>query len=162
MRITGRMEMTVRDADGALLARRQVGNQVLRDGALLVAQLFAGTAGVGPIDFVQVGWNREAADVESTALGAPPPPVPPAEAIAAAALRSPVRSEDFRLDATRRDVVQVSVSTLFRPTVDLPEVSEAGLMAGNRLYNQVVFEPVTLRVGQDVTFFWEIDFPFGN
>ena len=33
MRITGRMEMTVRDADGALLARRQVGNQVLRDGA---------------------------------------------------------------------------------------------------------------------------------
>jgi hypothetical protein len=111
---------------------------------------------------VQVGWNREAADVESTALGAPPPPVPPAEAIAAAALRSPVRSEDFRLDATRRDVVQVSVSTLFRPTVDLPEVSEAGLMAGNRLYNQVVFEPVTLRVGQDVTFFWEIDFPFGN
>lgn len=162
MRITGRMEMTVRNADGALLARRRDGNQVLRDGALLVAQLLAGAAGVGPIDFVQVGWNREPADADTTALGAPPPAPPPAEPIAAAALRSPVRAEDFTLDATRSDVVRVSVSTLFRPIVDLPDVSEAGLMAGDRLYNQVVFEPVTLRVGQDVTFFWEIDFPFGN
>jgi len=162
MRITGRMKMTVRDADGALLAQRRVDNQVLRGGALLVAQLFAGAADVGPIDAVQVGWNREPADAETTTLGAPPPPPPPAEPIAASALRSPVRAENFSLDTSRRDAVQVSVSTVFRPTVDLAEVSEAGLMAGDRLYNQVVFEPVTLRVGQDVTFFWEIDFPFGN
>jgi hypothetical protein len=26
----------------------------------------------------------------------------------------------------------------------------------------VVFEPVTLRVGQDITFFWEVDLPYGH
>ena len=62
----------------------------------------------------------------------------------------------------RPDVVQVVVSSVFHPTVVLQDVTEAGLMAGDRLYNQVVFEPVTLRPGQDVTFFWEIDFPFGH
>ena len=50
----------------------------------------------------------------------------------------------------------------FKPTVDLTDVSEAGLLAGDVLYNQVVFEPVTLRPGQNVTFFWEINFPFGH
>ena len=50
----------------------------------------------------------------------------------------------------------------FQPTVELTGVTEAGLLAGDKLYNQVVFEPVTLRPGQDVTFFWEIDFPFGH
>jgi hypothetical protein len=30
------------------------------------------------------------------------------------------------------------------------------------LYNQVVFDPVDLHLGQDVTFYWEVDFPFDH
>ena len=53
-------------------------------------------------------------------------------------------------------------TVVFKPTVELVDVTEAGLRAGEKLYNQVVFEPVTLRPGQDITLFWEIDFPFGH
>ncbi len=59
-------------------------------------------------------------------------------------------------------MIKVIVNALFKPTVELKDVSEAGLLAGDVLYNQVVFEPVTLRPGQNVTFFWEINFPFGH
>ena len=48
------------------------------------------------------------------------------------------------------------------PVVNLPDVTEAGLLAGEELYNQVVFEPVTMQASQNITFFWEIDFPFGQ
>jgi hypothetical protein len=58
--------------------------------------------------------------------------------------------------------VQVLITSIFTPTVELVDVSEAGLMAADKLYNQVVFEPITLQTGQDITFFWEIDFPFGH
>lgn len=154
----GRLELTVRDAGGANLATRRARNLVLQAGAELVASLFAGAEGAKSINTVMVGFGTDGADVGATSL------TPPADPdLHSSELRSPIEPDDFavEVDADER-TVRVSVATIFKPTVELADVTEAGLLAGDRLYNQVVFEPVTLRPGQDVTFFWEIDFPFGH
>ena len=150
------MRLQVRTADGRPVAERAASNIVLRQGASLVASLFAGAPDSQPINAMQVGFGAEAADTEATGL------TPPTGAIAAVALRSPIAPADFTVIADRPNLIQVVVTALFQPTVELADVSEAGLLAGDTLYNQVVFEPITLRVGQNVSFFWEIDFPFGH
>jgi hypothetical protein len=152
----GRLLLSMRDARGALVERR-ARNIVLRQGAAIIAGLFSGASGATRIDSVRVGFSREAATPELTALTPPP-----GASIPASALQSAVDAADFTLVTDRAGSVQLLVSSVFKPTQELTDVTEAGLMAGERLYNQVVFEPVTLRPGQDVTFFWEIAFPFGH
>lgn len=154
-RITGRMHLEVRDGD-TLVAVRSARNIVVRGGAQLVAQRFTGQD-AAPVDRVRVGFGRDVVDPDATALTGPPD-----GRIDAAALASPIAPVDFTVAADRPSSVVVSLASVFHPTVDLPDVSEAGLFGGDRLYNQVAFEPVTLRVGHDVTFFWEIHFPFGH
>jgi len=154
----GRMRLEIRSAGGEPLAERSGSNIVLRRGAEIVANRFAGVAEADPIDRLQLGFGREAADVGTTALTPPDDEDIPPEALV-----GPVEADDFAIatDASAR-LVRVSIAATFEPTVDLDDVSEAGLLAGDQLYNQVVFEPVDIRVGQDVTFFWEVDFPFGR
>jgi hypothetical protein len=152
----GKLVMIVRDADGTVAAERSARNVVLRQGASIVAKLFAGTAEGSPITRVQVGFGRESATPETTTL------TPPSVAAAPEALRTDIPKEAFSIVSDGPNSVVVAVSAVFKPSVQLDDVSEAGLMAGDLLYNQVVFEPVTLRTGQDVTFFWEVDFPFGR
>lgn len=152
----GRLEMLVRSRSGTLLAERRADNIVLRQGATIVAKLFAGTQGAAAISHVQLGFAREAAGPDTTALTPPDPAIPVEN------LRTAIAAESFRIVEDDPAAIKVAVNALFRPTVELKDVSEAGLMAGTLLYNQVVFEPVTLRPGQDVTFFWEVDFPFGR
>jgi len=152
----GRLTLTVRN--GAETEVRRARNLVLQAGAELVAGLFAGAEGAKSIDTIAVGFGRDGADVGATGLTPPADP-----SIHASELRSPVQKDDLGVEIDRNDrTVRVTVATIFRTTVELAGVTEAGLLAGERLYNQVVFEPVTLRPGQDVTFFWEIDFPFGH
>lgn len=151
----GRLTLLVHE-HGRLTASRQVNNAVLRGGANLIAKLFTGVPDTAPVNNVRVGFAREAGSVELTAL------TPPDIAVDPAALRSPVAAKDFTIVSDQPNSIRVMVNALFKPTVELTDVSEAGLFSGDVLYNQVVFEPVTLRPGQDVTFFWEIDFPFGH
>ena len=151
--IRGRLRLVVHSPDGA---ERRASNIVLRQGAAIVAKLFAGDAAAQRIDTIQVGFGTDVADADATAL------TPPPAGIALAAVRGPIAPADFTVKTDGEAFVQVGVAATFTPTVELPAVTEAGLLAGTQLYNQVVFEPVTLRVGQDVTFFWEIEFPFGH
>jgi hypothetical protein len=153
--IRGRLRLEVR-AGGALIARRAGSNAVLRGGAELVARRLAGLEAES-ITAVGLGFGTESADLGAVALTPPTDPGIPPEA-----LRSPVAATDATVATDRPDVVALSLATLFHPTLALDGVTEAGLFAGDRLYNQVVFEPVSLKVGQDVTFFWDIDFPFGH
>ena len=153
----GRMTLQIRSAEGAPVAERHASNIVLRRGAEIVANLFAGVGEAGPIDRLQVGFGTEAADVGATAL------TPPEGEVDPDALDSLVEADDvvIETDSSAR-LVRVSIAATFKPTIDLDDVSEAGLLAGQQLYNQVVFEPVDMRVGQDITLFWEVDFPFGH
>jgi hypothetical protein len=151
----GKLTIEVR-AEGCLVAARQASNMVLRGGAGLIANLFTGAPNTAPVDAIGVGFAREGGAADLAALTPPDPPV------AKEALRSSVAAADFTIDAAQPGSIKVTVNAVFKPTVELKDVSEAGLLAGDVLYNQVVFEPVTLRPGQDVTFFWEINFPFGH
>lgn len=153
----GRLHLRITDPAGALIAERRVRNIVLRQGSGIIAALFTGAADASPINQVQVGFATEGATVETTALTPPEDSSIPAEALV-----SPVAPGDFSVEGDQPGKVQVLISSLFKPTMELKDVTEAGLLAGGKLYNQVVFEPVTLRPGQDITFFWQIDFPFGH
>lgn len=152
----GRLTLTVRAPGGEIVAAREARNIVLRGGAELIARRFAGVDGAGPVDRVRIGFGRDVAAADTTALTAPAD-----GAIPAAALETPLAASAFMIASDRPGLVSVAVSAVFTPTVDLADVTEAALASTDRLYNQVVFEPVQLRVGQNVTFFWQIDFPFG-
>jgi hypothetical protein len=157
-RPVGRMILRVADADGTLVAERRAGNMVLRGGASIIAALFTGAAGAKPVDTIGVGFATNPGDAELILLTPPPADkkIPPA------ALFTPLTADSFSVASDLAGSVQVSVAARFKPTVDLDGVTEAGLLAGGTLYNQVIFEPVTLKTGQDVTLFWQIDFPFGH
>ena len=152
--LRGRLRLLVRNPDGTTAAERDASNAVLRQGAELVAKLFAGQTST-PIDGVRVGFGTDPLEPTATELGPPPAGIDPA------ALTSPVSPADFTITAGD-DRVQVAIAATYSPTVDLPGVTEAGLVSGGALYNHVLFDPVTLHQGQAVTFFWEIDFPFGR
>jgi hypothetical protein len=154
----GRLHLRV-ERGGRIVAERRARNLVLTGGAEIVARLFAGRPDAGPVNKLRVGFGQEAVDVDATGLTAPP-----ADAgIDPSALEATVAADDFTLETdTAARLVRVSIATTFSPSEDLDGVTEAGLLAGETLYNQVVFEPVDLRVGQDITFFWQVDFPFGR
>lgn len=153
----GRLSLVVYQ-NGVIAARRAASNMVLRGGAALIAQLYSGGAGAKPIDTIGVGFGTAPGGADMTALTLPDARA----AIPAAALRTAIPGTAFSVVTDQADAVQVKIAALFHPTQDLTGVTEAGLSAGDTLYNQVIFEAVNLRVGQDVTFFWQIDFPFGH
>jgi hypothetical protein len=152
----GKLMLVVRSPEGTVITSRRARNIVLRNGAGLIAKLFAGAPNTVAVNSVRVGFAKVAASTEVTAL------TPPEGNIPTEQLTSTVEPDDFTIITDQPGAVKVVVNATFKPTVELQDVSEVGLMAGDVLYNQVVFEPVTLRPGQDVTFFWEIDFPFGH
>jgi hypothetical protein len=156
-RIRGRMRLTVRSADGTLLAERAASNIVVRGGAAIVAKLFSGAGGALPINQVQVGFASDSGTAEIKSLT-----LPADAAIPLAALRSALKPENFQVITDQAGSVQVNINAVFHPTQDLTDVTEAGLLAGEELYNQVVFEPLALRTNQDITFFWQVNFPFGH
>jgi hypothetical protein len=155
MKPQGRLLLTIRDERGEVVATRAAKNRVLRGGAEVIAGLFAGTRDV-PIDKVRLGFGQATIDPTSDKLTPPPTPDIPA-----AALEAPVAKEHFTVRPGDGQVT-VDVAAPFTPSQNIDGVSEAGLVSGDVLYNQVIFEPVNLRTGQVVTFFWQIDFPFGQ
>ena len=153
----GRLVLLVREG-GVTVVRREGTNMVLRAGATLIAQLFAGAGGAKAVDTLGLGFATELGGTEATALTPPPASanIPPA------ALRTALAANTFQLVTDQAGLVQVKIAAAFAPTQELADVTEAGLLSGTTLYNQVIFEPVALHVGQSVTFFWQIDFPFGH
>lgn len=131
---------------------RNVPNQVLQSGAELVAKLFSGQL-TTPIDRISLGFGDGPLEPTDTALR--PGTANPTT------LRSPVAPDDCTV-TIEGESVRISITATFTPTVVLREVTEAGLGAGDLLYNQVMFDPVTLDEDRPVSFFWEIDFPFGH
>src|SRR6516164_5647503 len=87
----GHLLLVVRER-GVTVARRQGTNMVLRAGATLIAQLFAGAGGAKAIDTVGIGFATEPGGTEATALTPPPasaniPPAALRTALAANALQ---------------------------------------------------------------------------
>lgn len=148
---TGRLRGRLRLLTAAGEERRAT-NSVLAGGADLVARLFAGQVST-PIDRINVGFGLD--PLGPTAAALRPGRADPST------LTGPVAPADFTV-TTGDGAVRVSITATFTPTVALDGVTEAGLGAAGVLYNQVLFDPVRLEAGQAVSFFWDIDFPFGH
>lgn len=161
MRARARLELN--DRGGGLLAVREARNSVMRDGALLVARLFAGAPGVGGITHMGVGTSDApegddyttgalANDVADPLTGGTDGPLP-------------VDAFTVTPDPERRLAV-VRVRGTLGHTVAVGSVREAGLLSRSgettTLYNRVTF--AALRKGDDheLTLFWEITFPYGD
>src|SRR5215211_5559 len=126
-RLRGRLRLVTATGD-----ERRVPNSVLSGGATLVAGLFAGQV-TTPINRINVGFGTDPLGAADTALR--PGSTDPAE------LRGPIAPGDATV-AVVDDVVRVSITATFTPTVALDGVTEAGLSADDALYNQVLFDPV--------------------
>ena len=153
-KIKGHLRL-VAHSDGRARAVREAHNLVVRGGGELVARRLFGSD-VPPVNRVALGFARDSADPDATAL------TPPEAVIAPEALSADLAPEALTFSTDQDGFVRVSIAAEFTPVADLENVTEAGLFSDDTLYNQVVFEPVTLRTGQRVTFFWDIDIPFGD
>lgn len=164
MRPQGRLQLTIRSADGALVTERRTSNRVMRRGAEILAGLFTGKrVPAGGIDKVRFGFGTDPLPLDATELRTRfvVPDVPNLLPFVETGPETSLAPGDFTVE-TGPDAVLVNVSLSFTPPTDVNDVSEAALFAGNDLYNHVLFEPVDMKAGQTITFFWEIAFPFGN
>lgn len=164
----GRLELEVRGPDGAVRARRQARNTVLRAGARLVADLFAGQAS-GPITHVGVGTSDADPDtVTVTALSNEAVGDGPPLDGATSATIDPAAFA-ITVDDTRR-VVRVRVRATLPAEAAVGTIREAGLLSRpeggdgstDTLYNRVTFAPIDKGGDHELTMFWEVEFPFGD
>jgi hypothetical protein len=162
MKSKGRLQLSIQASDGTLVAERRASNRVLRSGASIIAGLFTGARTVA-INKVGFGFGGEPLSLEATALSdrmidSGVPGLLPAFEHGPEAFLAPT---DFTVESGP-DAVLVNVRLSFTPASDVNAVTEAALFAGQDLYNHVLFEPVDMKTGQTITFYWEIAFPFGN
>lgn len=158
------LTLQIRDRTGQILAGRSAHNAVMRQGAELVAKLFAGTG--MPISHMGVG-NREILeepDFEIEGLiNEPDSTGQTLEGDTAAPL--PEGAIEIEADETNRRI-HVTIRGVMPEEAAVGTIREAGLLAdtpdGMVLYNRVQFEPIDKGDDHELTLFWEIDFPYGD
>ena len=163
MRAHLHLELT--DRRGRTVAWRRRHNAVMRSGAQLIADLFAGRG--SPITHMGVGTSDAAPDdlavtaLSNEALGE--------DGALVGATMTAIAPEAFTssLDESRR-VVQVRVRATLPAPAAVGRIREAGLVSiaegdgPGVLYNRVTFAPVTKGDDHELTLFWEVEFPFGD
>lgn len=160
-----RLHIELKDATGAVTAERNCTNAVMRNGARLIADLFAGRG--TPITHMAVGTNDEpesdafATDaLKNEGVGSGQPltggtdaPIPPDAFLPA------------EFDDVQR-VVRLRVRGTLPAGAAVGTVREAGLIArgaaGDVLYNRVTFAPMEKGADHELTMFWEVTFPYGD
>jgi hypothetical protein len=153
------LTVDLRDAGGALLAHRSASNSVMRSGAELVAQLFAGRTGgithmaVGTDDQPETDQFSTVALSAGDLQGGTEAPIAP-------------QAFTFSTDADRRLAV-VRVRGTMPQTAAIGKVREAGLVsrvgtADPLLYNRVTFTAIDKGDDHELTLFWEVFFPYGD
>jgi hypothetical protein len=160
-----KLRVELKTKAGKTLDVRQAHNSVMRTGAQLVAELFAGSG--GPITHMGVGTSdapeTEAYDTEqlsNEAIGDLAPLQGSTEAAIPVEAFSPPE-----IDEVRR-VVRVRVRGTMPADAAVGTIREAGLIArdGDRaiLYNRVTFSPIAKGDDHELTMFWEVSFPYGD
>ena|SRR5258706_8269560 len=164
MRATVRLELRRTD-DDTLVDVRHAKNSVMRGGAELVANLFAGKPGAG-ITHMGVGISAEAENDDfvrtglTTAGDAPDTLTGDTEAVIAPA------DVTIHTDAERRMVI-VQINATLPKAAAIGTLREAGLVAHPAdvpavLYNRVTFAPIRKSGDHELTMFWEVTFPYGD
>ncbi|MFC0533296.1 hypothetical protein [Phytohabitans kaempferiae] len=163
------LTVELRRGDGTVLAYRRAHNAVLAGGAQLIADLFRGTDGAGPVNRMSVGANPapEVPPFATTELSASSPDTgelagPRDVPIAPGAFAVTLEPERRRVLVTARLVLPAGDATALRgPVAEAALLHQAG-DGSRRLYNRVTFEPVTKRAEQELSLYWEVAFPFGD
>jgi hypothetical protein len=163
MRATVRLEL--RDAAGSVVGTRDARNSVMRAGAELVANLFAGKVTV-PITHMGVGTSGEPTPDQfssaslTTAGGTPDTSLQGDTDV-------PIAPGDFiiKTDPDHR-LVRVQLHATLPPAAAVGTLREAGLLskkdAQSSLYNRVTFAPIEKQDDHELTMFWEVTFPYGD
>jgi hypothetical protein len=171
-RFGARLTAELRDASGTAIARRVAHNAVLSGGAALVADLFRGTGGAGPVNRMAVGANPapEVPPFATTELSASSPEVGELSGVrdvelAPEAFTVTADAEGRRVLVAVRAVLPAAdpgdVDALHGPVAEAALLHQASDGA-RRLYNRVTFEPVDKRPDQELSLYWEVAFPFGD
>jgi hypothetical protein len=162
----------LRDVAGATIAVRRAHNAVLSGGAQLIADLFRGAAGAGPVNRMTVGANPapEVPPFATTELSSSSPDTGELSGqrdveLAPDAFTTAVDAESRQIVVTARAVLPAGV--LADGTGLHGPVAEAALLyqgedGARRLYNRVTFAPVDKRAEQELSLYWEVVFPFGD
>jgi hypothetical protein len=157
--------MELKGPAGRVVAERDCTNAVMRNGARLIADLFAGRG--TPISHMAVGTNDEpesdtfaTESLENEAVGN-------ADALEGGtdAAIPPEAFLDAEFDDVER-VVRLRVRGTLPAGAAVGTVREAGLLsrsaAGDVLYNRVTFAPMEKGSDHELTMFWEVTFPYGD
>lgn len=157
--------MELRNPAGDVVAERDCRNAVMRNGARLIADLFAGRG--TPITHMAVGTSDEpesdafsTESLENEAVGN-------ADALEGGtdAAIPPEAFLDAEFDDVQR-VVRLRVRGTLPAGAAIGTVREAGLLSrdanGDILYNRVTFAPMDKGDDHELTMFWEVTFPFGD
>jgi hypothetical protein len=162
----GRLELIVRDPTDRVVASRSARNTVMRAGAGLVAQLFAGRG--TPITHMGVGTSD--ADPDSVDVDALRNEGEGGEPGLEGATVTPIATDAFAFepDDTRR-LVRVRLRATLPAEAAVGTIREGGLLATPdgedataTLYNRVTFAPLPKGADHELTMFWEVEFPFGD
>lgn len=171
-RVGAWLEVELRDTAGSTIARRRAHNAVLAGGAQLIADLFRGADGAGPVNRMAVGANPapEVPPFATTELAASAPDT--GELSGARDVELAPEAFAVTVDADGRRILVTARAVL--PAGDPGDgtglhgpVAEAALLhqggdGVRRLYNRVTFEPVDKRAEQELSLYWEVAFPFGD
>ena len=160
----GQLRIEMKNPLGLVVEIREAHNAVMRAGARLVADLFAGQG--RPITHMGVGTS----DTPETDAFATPALTNPQDGDAEhlnGGTEAAIPPEAFtaELDETSR-VVRVRVRATLSPSAAVGTVREAGLLSRDGdaaiLYNRVTFAPITKGNDHELTMFWVISFPYGD
>ena len=160
MRASVRLELS---RGGDVVAVREARNSVMRDGAMLVARLFANAESTAGITHMGVGTSDAPESDAYTTLAL----ANDASAPLSGGTDGPIPPEAFSIapDPDRRLAV-VRVRGTLGDTVAVGTVREAGLLSRSgdvtTLYNRVTFAPLDKGGDHELTLFWEITFPYGD
>jgi hypothetical protein len=160
------LRLELKNKDGKTLEVRHAHNAVMRAGAQLVADLFAGKG--TPITHVGVGTS-DAPETDAYATEAlsnePLGDLEPLKGDTAVAI-PPEAFLPPEIDEKSR-VVRVRLRSTLPADAAIGTLREAGLIARNEkdeaiLYNRVTFSPITKGDDHELTMFWEVSFPYGD
>jgi hypothetical protein len=172
--IEGRLWLTVRSTGGVVCARRFACNTVMRSGAELLADLISGKV-TTPFNGVAVGLDPtpasppyETASLTLTALDGTQALAHSASPLMPANITKEVLQKDLKVRLSISSTIGVDRAVSPDASVDRVMIGEAalGIIADGGetlsvIYNRVTFEPVPKTRGNELSLFWEVDFPYG-
>jgi hypothetical protein len=149
--IQGLLTLELRDADGALVERRQVRNLITAGGKVLLARLLGGKTSGAVTIAIAVGRNNDPADVKQTKLG-------DKAAEAAADMNEPVVEADRVRANVRATIPQGGDPTVVLPLTEAGILVRVGADPAGVLFNRVTFPVISKGSTMSLLLSWDLTF----